>query len=86
MLKLAGKRPGYTGQSQAGSRAGVAAGYELRHLFTSDEPDPAAPEDKAEVTPRIPIAGAIPQLTFCLGYAEPKKGYTLRRPLNEVLI
>jgi nitroreductase len=44
------------------------------------------PEIKAEVTKRIPMEGVMPQLTFRLGYAEPEKEHSPRRPLNEVLI
>lgn len=44
------------------------------------------PEIKAEVTKLIPLEGAMLQLTFRLGYAEPEKEHAPRRPLNEVLM
>lgn len=43
------------------------------------------PDFKEEVTRLIPLPG-FPQLTFRLGYAEPDKEHTPRRPLEEVLI
>ena len=43
------------------------------------------PELKEGVIKLVPLPG-LPQLTFRLGYAEPEKEHTPRRPLAEVLI
>jgi len=44
------------------------------------------PDLKAEVAALIPEPDVIPQHTFRLGYAEPEKNPTPRRPLAEVLV
>ena len=44
------------------------------------------PELKTEVGKLIPMPDVFPQLTFRMGYAEPEKECTPRRPLEEVLI
>ena len=43
-------------------------------------------EIKAEVTRLMPMEGAVPQLTFRMGYTEPAKEHTPRRQVNDVLI
>jgi nitroreductase len=43
------------------------------------------PALKAEVAALIPAVGAIPQIPFRLGYAEPEARHTPRRPLPDVL-
>ena len=52
---------------------------ELRELLE-------VPEAKAEVTKLSPEEPVFPQHTFRLGYAEPEKEHTPRRPLEEVLL
>ncbi len=49
---------------------------ELRELLE-------VPEAKAEVAKLSPEENVFPQQTFRLGYAEPEKEYTPRRPLEE---
>ena len=44
------------------------------------------PELKTEVGKLIPKSDVFPQHTFRLGYAEPEKEHTPRRPLEEVLV
>lgn len=44
------------------------------------------PEIKAEVARIIPTPGAVPQLTFRMGYAEADQDHSPRRPLEEVLV
>lgn len=44
------------------------------------------PELKTEVGKLIPKSDVFPQHTFRLGYAEPEKGHTPRRQLEEVLV
>jgi nitroreductase len=44
------------------------------------------PEIKDELISLLPEVNAFPQHTFRLGYAEPEKGHTPRRPLEEVLV
>jgi hypothetical protein len=44
------------------------------------------PEVKAEVAKLSPEENVFPQQTFRLGYAEPEKEHTPRRPLEEVLV
>ena len=44
------------------------------------------PELKVEVSKLIPKSDVFPQHTFRLGYAEPEKDLTPRRPLEEVLV
>lgn len=44
------------------------------------------PELKTEVGKLIPKSDVFPQHTFRLGYAEPEKGHTPRRQLDEVLV
>lgn len=51
---------------------------ELRELLE-------VPEVKAEVAKLSPEENVFPQQTFRLGYAEPEKEHTPRRPLEEVL-
>ena len=43
-------------------------------------------ELKKEVEKLIPKPDVFPQHTFRLGYAEPEKEHTPRRPLDEVLV
>ncbi|MBS3765383.1 nitroreductase [Candidatus Bipolaricaulota bacterium] len=44
------------------------------------------PELKSEVAKLIPVSDVYPQQTFRLGYAEPEREHTPRRPLEEVLV
>ena len=44
------------------------------------------PELKAEVVKLIPTPDLFPQHTFRLGYAEPEKEHTPRRPVEEALV
>jgi len=44
------------------------------------------PELKSEVAKLIPVSNVYPQQTFRLGYAEPEREHTPRRPLQEVLV
>jgi len=44
------------------------------------------PELKSEVAKLIPVADVYPQQTFRLGYAEPERKHSPRRPLPEVLV
>jgi len=44
------------------------------------------PDLKSEVAKLIPVADVYPQQTFRLGYAEPEREHTPRRPLEEVLV
>ncbi|HXG94573.1 MAG TPA: nitroreductase [Blastocatellia bacterium] len=43
------------------------------------------PEIKSELRELIPLAGLFPQQPFRLGYAEPEKGHTPRRPIEEAI-
>jgi nitroreductase len=45
-----------------------------------------APELKAELRKLLPMPELFPQHLFRLGYAEPEKTHTPRRPLEEVLV
>jgi hypothetical protein len=44
------------------------------------------PELKTRTAALIPSPGVVPQHTFRLGYAEPEKDHTPRRPLADVLV
>ncbi len=44
------------------------------------------PEIRNEVAGLIPESDVVPQHTFRLGYAEPEKAHTPRRPLDEVML
>mgnify|MGYP000094195610 FL=1 len=44
------------------------------------------PEIKVELSSLLPKENVFPQHTFRLGYAEPEKEHTPRRPLDEVLL
>jgi hypothetical protein len=44
------------------------------------------PELKTRTATLIPTPGVVPQHTFRLGYAEPEKNHTPRRPLADVLV